>query len=59
MKNLTEIKERLIIVVGQISNERLTGDAYTDYKIRLCTSELQGERNRLRLIAWEDFGAQL
>jgi hypothetical protein len=59
MKTLNEIKERLIIVVGQIANEKLTGDALTDYKIRYQTGELCSERFRLKMLAWDKFQVKL
>ncbi len=50
---LQAIKDRLGIVLGQINNEKLTGDTHTDYKIRCQTYELYGERNRLKQQAFE------
>ncbi len=61
MKKLTlkDIKTRLTAVIGQIANERLTGDTWTDYHIRYTTLDLCHERNSLKQIAWEEHGVTL
>ena len=59
MKTLKDIKSRVAAVVGQIANERLTGDSFTDYKIRYQTSELCDERNRLKQLAFDKHGVIL
>lgn len=56
---LKQIKARLQTVVEQISNEKLTGDAWIDYKIRYTTLDLCHERNTLKSIAWTDHGVTL
>ena len=57
--SLNKIKARLKVVIGQIDNEKLTGDCYVDYKIRYQTGELCAERNRLKQQAFNDFSVVL
>ena len=53
---LAALEARLNTVVEQIANEKLTGDSFTDYKIRYATGDLCAERNRLKQQAFEEFG---
>lgn len=57
--SLQDIKDRLNTVLGQIDNEKLTGDTHRDYKIRCQTYELYDERNSLKQQAFAEFNVML
>ena len=56
---LKALEARLAVVVSQIANEKLTGDAFTDYKIRYVTGDLCAERNRLKQEAFRNYEVHL
>ena len=59
MSTLAALRQRYNQCQDQIDNEKLTGDAHTDYQIRRVTYDLCAERNRIAQQAWDDYSFHL
>lgn len=54
VSTLKTLRQRYNVLCDQIANERLTGDAWTDYNIRKTTGDLCAARNHTGLEAWTE-----